>query len=148
MSLFDHSAIDYDSWCTTPIGSYVDSLEKQLIDEVAVSSPELVIAEGLRVLKKGGRLVVGMIGKQSEWAKMYETRAKQKKDSVFAHARFFSSKEIKNLSQTKPSILRYGLYIIPANYKNYEEADQIEKENKMLNQEKGAGYIVSRWDKS
>lgn len=35
MSLFDHSAKNYDSWCRTPVGSYVDSLEKQLINEVA-----------------------------------------------------------------------------------------------------------------
>lgn len=80
-----------------------------------VDSPELVIAEGLRVLKKGGRLVVGMIGKHSGWARTYQTRAKQKKESVFAQAQFFSSKEIKLLSQKEPSILRFGLYITPIN---------------------------------
>lgn len=229
MSLFDDTAKDYDSWCKTPIGSYVDTLEKQLIDEVAepktgeiaidlgcgtgifsiwlaekglsvtgvdiasemlkvaeyksiqnrsaihfkkadlhklpfkdqsfdlavcnialefVSSPELVVAEGLRVLKKGGRLVVGMIGKQSEWARMYGARAKQKKDSVFANARFFSSKEIKQLYSTKPSFLRFGLYITPANYKSDQSAVQIEKKFRSNNEEIGAGYIVSRWDKN
>jgi ubiquinone/menaquinone biosynthesis C-methylase UbiE len=229
MSLFDYSAKDYDSWCKTPIGSYVDSLEKQLIDEVAqpkpgevaidlgcgtgiysiwlaekglsvtgvdlskemlkvaiekshdknlcidykqadlhhlpyedhtfdlavcnivlefADSPELVIAEGLRVLKTGGRLVVGMIGKDSDWARTYQARAKQKKDSVFAQAHFFSSKEINHLSRIEPSILRFGLYITPTNYKNKQSAIQIEEENRTLNQEKDAGYIVSRWDKS
>ena len=174
MSLFDDSARDYDSWCKTPIGSYVDFLGSQLIAEVSmpksgevavdlgcgtgiysiwlaekgltvtgvdisnemlkverekseaknlsisfkqsdlhhlpfenntfdlavcnivlefVSSPELVIAEGMRVLKKGGRLVVGVIGKYSEWAGTYQERGKQKEDSVFANAQFFSSEE-------------------------------------------------------
>lgn len=228
MALFDQSAKDYDSWCKTPIGSYVDSLEKQLIEEVAqpkpgeiaidlgcgtgiysmwlaenglsvtgvdiskemlkvaikksndknlsidyqqadlhhlpyedhtfdlavcnivlefVASPELVIAEGLRVLKKGGRLVVGMIGKDSDWARTYQTRAKQNKESVFAQAQFFSSNEIKHLSQIEPSTLRFGLYITPANYENNQRASKIEEEKRTLNQEIGAGFIVSRWDK-
>jgi ubiquinone/menaquinone biosynthesis C-methylase UbiE len=111
-------------------------------------SPELIISEALRVLKKGGRLVIGMIGKDSQWAQTYQTRGKQKKDSVFAQAQFFSSKEIKHLSQIEPSILRFGLYITPTNFRNKQSANQIEEENRALNQEKGAGYIVSRWDKS
>lgn len=226
MSLFDHSAKDYDSWCKTPIGSYVDFLEKQLMGEVAqpkpgenaidlgcgtgiysiwlaekglsvtgvdlssemlkkavektkhqhlqvdyqqadlhqlpykdatfdlavcnivlefADTPERVIAEGLRVLKKGGRLVVGMIGKHSEWAKTYQTRAKQKVESVFANAHFFSSDEILLLSPKAPSIFRYGLYITPANFANKQTALQIEQEHCT---EQGAGYIVARWDKN
>lgn len=228
MALFDDSARDYDSWCKTPIGSYVDFLEKQLIDEVSmpksgevaidlgcgtgiysiwlaekgltvtgvdisnemlnvarekseaknlsihykqsnlhhlpfedntfdlavcnivlefVSSPELVIAEGLRVLKKGGRLVVGMIGKDSEWARTYQERGKQKGDSVFANARFFSSKDIKQFSAMEPSILRFGLYITAANFKDKKTANLIEEEGRALSQEEGAGFIVSRWEK-
>lgn len=228
MALFDQSAKDYDSWCKTPIGSYVDTLEKQLINEVAepkqgevaidlgcgtgiysiwlaekgltvtgvdistemlkvaieksndkhlmidykqadlhrlpyedhtfdlavcnivlefVESPELVIAEGLRVLKEGGRLVVGMIGKNSDWARTYQTRAKQNKDSVFEQAQFFSSEEMKRFSQIAPAIIQFGLYITPTNYKNKQSAIQMEEENRMLHQEEGAGFIVARWDK-
>lgn len=227
MALFDASAKDYDSWCKTPIGAYVDSLEKQLIDEVAkpksgevaidlgcgtgiysiwlakkgltvtgvdlsnemltvakeksfknnlsihykqadlhhlpfmnhtfdlavcnialefVSSPELVLAEGLRVLKPGGRFVAGMIGKHSEWAKTYLAQGKQKKNSVFAKARFFASEDIKQLAKMEPSIFRFGLYITPTTYKNKEAAMQIEEEHRTLHQEKGAGFIVSRWE--
>lgn len=228
MALFDHSAKSYDSWCQTPIGSYVDSLEKQLMVDVAhpkpgemaidlgcgtgiysiwlaekgltvtgvdlsgemlkvakeksnpknlkidynqvdlhhlpykentfdlavcnivlefADSPGAVVAEGLRVLKKGGRLVVGMIGKHSDWARTYQTRARQNKESVFAQARFFSSNEIKLLTKNKPSILRYGLYITPTNYQNNQSAIQIEKEKRSLHQEEGAGFILARWDK-
>jgi ubiquinone/menaquinone biosynthesis C-methylase UbiE len=229
MPLFDHSAHDYDSWCKTPMGSYVDLLEKQLMNEVAqpkkgeiaidlgcgtgiysiwlaekglsvtgvdlstemikvaekktsernlniyykkadlhhlpfednsfdlavcnialefADSPEKVIEEGLRVLKKGGRLVIGMIGKNSEWSKIYQRRGKENKESVFAHARFFSSDEIKLLSKNQPVIQRYGLYITPVNFQNKSIAAQIEEENQALQLEEGAGYIVSRWEKS
>lgn len=229
MALFDQSAKDYDSWCNTPIGSYVDSLEKQLIEDVAfpkkgeaaidlgcgtgiysiwlaekglsvtgvdiskemlkvakeksddkhlaidykqadlyhlpyadetfdlavcnivlefVDSPELVIAESLRVLKKGGRLVVGMIGKHSDWAKTYQERAKQNKNSVFAQAQFFSSKEIRHFSKSEPTTLCFGLYIPPTNFKNIQYAREIEENHRTLQQEEGAGFIVARWDKS
>ncbi|WNF36502.1 class I SAM-dependent methyltransferase [Bacillaceae bacterium IKA-2] len=35
MALFNKSASDYDQWCQTPLGSFVDKLEKNLIKEVA-----------------------------------------------------------------------------------------------------------------
>lgn len=35
MALFDHKAVDYDDWCQTPLGNFVDSVEKNLMLEVA-----------------------------------------------------------------------------------------------------------------
>jgi ubiquinone/menaquinone biosynthesis C-methylase UbiE len=228
MSLFDHSASDYDSWCSTPIGAYVDFLEKKLMQEAIqpkkgeiaidlgcgtgiysiwlaekglsvtgvdvstemikvadkkasekslnihfqhadlhrlpfedntfdlavcnivlefVDSPEKVVAEGVRVLKKGGRLVVGMIGKHSEWSITYQKQGTQNKESVFANARFFSSNEIKHLSIIQPVVQRFGLYTTPKNFKNKKMAAKIEEENQTLQLEEGAGYIVTRWEK-
>lgn len=35
MALFDNSAIDYDDWCETEIGNFVDSIEKNLMKVIA-----------------------------------------------------------------------------------------------------------------
>lgn len=37
----------------------------------------------IRVSKPGGRMVIGMVNKHSEWEKMYGKRGKDKKESIF-----------------------------------------------------------------
>lgn len=228
MSLFDKSAATYDEWCSTPLGSFVDALEKRLMADVArpkhgetaldlgcgtgiyslwlakqklsvtgidistemlkkasekalkqqmnidfiqgdihhlpfqdeqfdlvisnlvlefVEDPGRAISESLRILKKGGRLVVGMIGKQSEWADNYVKRGLENPGSVFANARFFSLKEIAQLNYLQPSEIRLGLYFSPSEFRNEEQAEELEKVRASTQQEKGAGFIVVRWDK-
>lgn len=226
MALFDQSAETYDEWCSTPLGSFVDELEKQIMKEVAqpkqgekvldlgcgtgiyslwlseqgvnvtgidissemlkkakskaedknqiiefikgdihslpfpvntfdliisnivlefVDSPEKVISEGLRVLKPGGRMVIGMIGKRSEWAKMYEKRGKDKKESVFSHAHFFDVQEVNNLSPVKPAEVHFGLYISPEEFVSKEQVSILEKERSQQQEEENAGFIVCKW---
>ena len=60
---------------------------------------------------------------------------------------FFQVRNIKQFSAMEPSILRFGLYPTPTNFKNKEAAILIEEQNRALNQEKGAGFIVSRREK-
>ena len=150
MALFDQEASTYDNWYNTPLGSFVDRLEKELIAKSAqpqagekaldlgcgtgiftiwlakqgldvtgidlssemlakarekaqrqdlaihwiqadinrlpfdretfdlvignivlefVENPEKVVVEALRVLKKDGRLVIGLINKESYWGR-------------------------------------------------------------------------------
>lgn len=222
MALFDHSAETYDEWCKTPLGSFVDTVEKQMIVELSnpkpgeqaldigcgtgiyslllalhglevtgidissgmlqkaekqkqsirfmegdihtlpfedntfdlvisnlvlefVTSPNDVIAEGMRVLKPDGRMVVGMIGKHSDWAKMYKKRGEAKKESVFAGAHFFSLEDINKLYQDEPSLTRFGLYVSPHEFISQEQADTLEKERSAKQQEEGAGFIVAKW---
>ncbi|WP_379969683.1 class I SAM-dependent methyltransferase [Ectobacillus sp. sgz5001026] len=226
MALFDHSAKTYDEWCKTPLGSFVDTVEKQMIVELSdlkpgeqaldigcgtgiyslllalhglevtgidissemlqrakekaekqkqsihfmegdihnlpfedntfdlvisnlvlefVDSPNDVIAEGMRVLKPEGRMVVGMIGKKSDWAKMYKKRGEEKKESVFAGAHFFSLEDINKLYQNEPSLTRFGLYVSPHEFISQELAYDLEKERSAKQQEEGAGFIVAQW---
>lgn len=222
MALFDHSAETYDEWCKTPLGSFVDTVEKQMIVELSnpkpgeqaldigcgtgiyslllalhglevtgidissgmlqkaekqkqsirfmegdihtlpfedntfdlvisnlvlefVTSPNDVIAEGMRVLKPDGRMVVGMIGKHSDWAKMYKKRGEAKKESVFAGAHFFSLEDINKLYQDEPSLTRFGLYVSPHEFISQEQADTLEKERSAKQQEEGADFIVAKW---
>lgn len=55
-----------------------------------VRDPEKVIAESARVLKPGGKIIIGIVDKGSFLGAFY-----QKKGSIFyGHARFFSIKEV------------------------------------------------------
>lgn len=57
-----------------------------------VENPEKVLVEAVRVLKRGGRLIVGEINKDSELGRLYE--AKRKKSEFYKLANFYSSDEI------------------------------------------------------
>jgi len=55
-----------------------------------VQDPEKVVAESARVLKPGGKIIIGIIDKESFLGKFY-----QQKGSIFyGHARFFNIKEV------------------------------------------------------
>ncbi|MFT9847002.1 class I SAM-dependent methyltransferase [Aneurinibacillus sp. REN35] len=228
MALFDHSAETYDEWCATPLGSFVDAVEKQIMMEALkpkpgekaldigcgtgiyslllaskgvdvtgidisramlekarekaekasqpitfidgdihhlpfadhtfdlavstivlefVDSPEEALSEAMRVIKPGGRLVIGLIGKQSAWAAMYEKRGKEKEDSVFSNARFFTVQEIKSLYAKEPSSIKFGLYTAPDEFVTKEQAYMLEEDRLRNKKEEGAGFIVATWIK-
>ncbi|MCK4851571.1 MAG: class I SAM-dependent methyltransferase [Candidatus Omnitrophica bacterium] len=61
-----------------------------------VRSAEKVISESARVLKKGGKVIIGIIDKESFLGKFY-----QQKGSIFyGRARFFNVKEVVELLET------------------------------------------------
>ncbi|VVB94376.1 Ubiquinone/menaquinone biosynthesis C-methyltransferase UbiE [uncultured archaeon] len=57
-----------------------------------VEEPEYVLKEACRVLKRGGRLIVGEINKDSQLGRLYED--KRKKSVFYKTATFYSSNEI------------------------------------------------------
>lgn len=225
MTLFDSSAATYDDWCKTEIGSFVDQLEKDIMESLAlpkerekaldlgtgtgiyasllqekgvdvigvdvsqkmlekaieknptltfltsdihqlpfedetfdlvvcnivlefVTHPEKVVEEVFRVLKKNGRFVCGFIGKESSWGEQYIKRGKEKKESVFASATFFTPEKAKELTNIPPEVIAYGLYVAPTEFQGKEQAMQMEKERAEAWKGKQAGYFAVRWKKS
>ncbi len=228
MVLFDQEASTYDDWCKTPLGSFVDHVEKEwmaksskpLAGEKAldlgcgtgiyaiwlkkqgldvtgidlssamlakakekaqredlavhwiqgdiiqlpfdhetfdlvicnivlefVGNPEKVVAEAMRVLKKGGRLIVGLINKESYWGRTYAQKGRNVPDSVFANARFYSEADIRAWETNHLVSLDYGLYITPENFENENQAFELENRLSLTAVKDQAGFIVARWNK-
>ncbi|BDG60230.1 class I SAM-dependent methyltransferase [Caldinitratiruptor microaerophilus] len=79
-----------------------------------VPEPERAVAEALRLLRPGGRLVAAVLGEGSGWARLYREEAERAPDSVFAHARFFTADGLARLLGIAPSEVRKGLFLDPA----------------------------------
>ncbi|AAC07281.1 hypothetical protein aq_1270 [Aquifex aeolicus VF5] len=61
-----------------------------------VENPKQVLKEAHRVLKRDGKLYLGLILKESKWAKFYEEKAKNG-HPFYKHARFYSFFELKEM---------------------------------------------------
>lgn len=54
----------------------------------------VALQEAYRVLKTGGRLVVGFVGRDNAWWRFYAEEASRKPDSPFYYARFYTLDEL------------------------------------------------------
>jgi len=61
-----------------------------------VRDPFKVLQESRRVLKEGGKLVLGFIPAESRWAEFYEEKAK-KGHPIYREARFYSMNEVERM---------------------------------------------------
>ena len=68
--------------------------------------------EMFRVLKKGGKLLVGTINRESDWGEMYLGLA-DKKDTVFRHARLRTFNELKILRPSEFEAVKECLFVPP-----------------------------------
>ena len=102
-----------------------------------VKDPQKVLKEALRILKKNGKLIIGIINKDSFLGEFY-----QKKKSIFyKKANFFNIREVTNLlKNTGFSKFRYyqTLYKIPG------EINSIQKPKKGFDQ---GGFVVISGEK-
>ena len=118
---------------------------------VAVAAVEFVddraavLREAMRVLEPGGRLVLGLLTLDSPWGELYLRDARERPDSVFAKAHFFTEEELPGLVDA-PYTLRKGLYHPPDPDLDRRAAEQLEGERQAL-QDDGAGFFAVRWGK-
>lgn len=118
---------------------------------VSVAAAEFVpdrhtmLREAKRVLKPGGRLVLGLLTRDSAWGELYRREGTQRTDSVFTQAHLFTERELPSLLGG-PFVLRKGLYHPPRPDLDPELAVQLEHEGQ-ARQGDGAGFFALRWVK-
>lgn len=99
-----------------------------------VKDPIKVLGEARRVLKKNGKIIIGIIDKDSFLGKFY-----QKKKSIFyKQAKFFSVKEATRLLK-KTGFIKFSYY--QTLFKLPEKIDSIEKPKRGFN--KGGFVVIS-----
>lgn len=110
-----------------------------------VDDRKAVLCDAMCLLKPGGRLVVGLLTRDSPWGELYLRDAEERIDSVFTNAHFFTEEELPALLDS-PYALRKGLYHPPDPDLDRKAAEQLEGEKQAL-QEDGAGFFAVRWVK-
>lgn len=226
MAWFDPHAADYDAFYDTPLGRYVDDVEKALLGEVAapvsgeraldigcgtgthtmwlaehgvhatgldesaamldvarakgarldpapqwrqgdaaslpaedgtfdlvisvaalefVDEPAAVVREAERVLRPGGRLVLGLIGADSAWGELYRQDAVANPSGIFAKAHLFRESDLPTLLSA-PYAVHRALYHPPRPDLDRAAVDRLEQAMQQR-QADGAGFLAVRWDK-
>ncbi len=105
--------------------------------------PKAALLEAYRVLKPGGRLVAGVIGRDSSWGRFYREKAGRDPGSVFGKARFFTLEELRQIMPGKNLKTRAVLFVPPDfDWRQEGLAGEIEEEARRAGREDG-GFICA-----
>ena len=99
-----------------------------------VKDPQKVLKETGRILKKNGKIIIGIIDKDSFLGKFYQ----EKKSVFYKHADFFSVKEITDLLKVS-GFKRFVYY--QTIFKSIDKIDSIERPKKGFG--KGSFVVIS-----
>ncbi len=102
---------------------------------------ETAFKEIKRVVKPGGKILLGTIRKDSDWGRLYEKQA-QKEDSVFRDAIFREPEDLEKLDRDNIIKIKECLYISPD---ISEEKINWDTENSLADKKKG-GFICALWE--
>lgn len=109
-----------------------------------MSKPQVVLRDAMRLLKPGGRLVVGLLAEDSDWGALYNDKAKDPND-LFSQVTLYTEEKVNELLPMDYT-LKKGLYIPPNPHLSEEEANKIEKDQQ-AKQGPHAGFYVVKWEK-
>jgi ubiquinone/menaquinone biosynthesis C-methylase UbiE len=108
-----------------------------------VDDPQRVLHEATRVIRPGGRLVVGIILATGPWATLYRARGRQESHSVWRHARFYETRHLAAWMGRDPDVERRGLWVGPEHWPGAEEAWRRERSGKSAKGE--ASFAALAW---
>jgi ubiquinone/menaquinone biosynthesis C-methylase UbiE len=107
-----------------------------------IENVNLAVSEIRRVVRPGGKIIIGTINGDSSWGELYKTDFVQK-ETVFKHANFLDFDKLKSLPFGNHCKIKQGLFFPP----DTDESElSIELENRLSKSNKG-GFICSMWTK-
>jgi ubiquinone/menaquinone biosynthesis C-methylase UbiE len=98
------------------------------------------IQEMKRVVKPGGKILLGTIRRDSDWGRLYQKQS-QNDESVFSDAIFREPKDLKKLDKDNFVKVKECLFIPP---NSSEEKINWNQENRLAGKKKG-GFICALW---
>lgn len=113
-----------------------------------VRQAETALTEALRVIKPGGRLVLGLIHGTGPWARHYRERARADPDSVYYGAHFWTLGELVAVIGWRPACVRGGLYVGPDEFVNVVQAEALEDRYRLTRPLQDAGFLAVRYDRA
>ena len=103
--------------------------------------PAAVLKEGWRVLRPGGRMVVGLLGRDSSWGNYYKEKARRDPGSIFNKARLYTLPE---LVSAMPGELLQAKEVLftPPDFDYDDEQKAMEAENAAIMEGLGGGGFI------